>query len=283
MFKRLIVAIDVSTRSSDILEYLSGLKSVVHECALLLCLTVEEGASIALSYSAEKVESILAEEKELLEKFGFTVKAKIVPGFAVAEVNRMALEDKYDLIIAGQTDRSILNEIVQGGIARELIHHKVKKPLLLIPVKNKAVGKNRDFFENVLFATDFSENSDKAFLTVQELVETRAKKITLFHVQNKTNIEPHLKNRLQEFNQIDKGRLEKLKEIIMKKSKASVDIEVTYGYPAQEIVNIAKKRGVSLTILGTRGRGYVNDIFLGSISHAVARKIENPLLLVPIK
>lgn len=283
MFKRIIVAIDVSTRSSDILEYLSGLKSITHECALLLCLTIEEGASIALSYSTEKVEGILAEEKKELEKLGFIVSAKIVPGFAVAEISRMATEENFDLIVAGLTDRSILNEIVQGGIAKELIHHEIKKPLLLIPLKKEAGIKNWDFFENVLFATDFSENSDKAFIAIQELVETRAKKITLLHVQNKTNIEPHLKSHLQEFNLIDKGRLENLKEILNKKGKASVDIELTYGFPAQEIINTIRKRGITLSVMGTQGRGFIDDMFIGSISHAVARKTEIPLLLVPIK
>ena len=52
-----------------------------------------------------------------------------------------------------------------------------------------------DFSEHILFPTDFSENAQRAFTYLQQMVGDRAKKVTLLHVQDKTRIEPHLAER----------------------------------------------------------------------------------------
>jgi len=44
-----------------------------------------------------------------------------------------------------------------------------------------------------------------------------------------------------------------------------------------------RDRDVQLTVMGSQGRGYVSDLFLGSVSHNVARQSVASVLLIPAK
>lgn len=51
--------------------------------------------------------------------------------------------------------------------------------------------------------------------------------------------------------------------------------------PADLIPERARKSGCSLILMGTQGRGFLNELFLGSVSHNVARRVPLPVLFVP--
>lgn len=94
---------------------------------------------------------------------------------------------------------------------------------------------------------------------------------------------PHLKQQLDEFNKIDRERLEKMKAALKKKGNARIDIELVYGAPYTEIMRVIRERNVNLVVMGSQGRGFVKELFLGSVSHNVARNSEASVLLIPAK
>jgi nucleotide-binding universal stress UspA family protein len=57
---------------------------------------------------------------------------------------------------------------------------------------------------------------------------------------------------------------------------------ITYGSPVTEILKKATDDGVTLIVMGSQGRGYISELFLGSVSHNVARHAGVPVLLVPL-
>jgi nucleotide-binding universal stress UspA family protein len=59
-----------------------------------------------------------------------------------------------------------------------------------------------------------------------------------------------------------------------------VNIAVTQGQPADEIVDFAEKNGVDLVIMATHGRSGVGRWVFGSVSDRVMREAKAPLLLV---
>ena len=140
-----------------------------------------------------------------------------------------------------------------------------------------------DFSEHILFPTDFSENAKHAFTYVEQLVAAGAKRVTLLHVQDRTRIDPHLTHRLEEFNAIDRARLEGLKDMLQKNGNATIDIELCYGAPFVEIIRLIQERNVYLVVMGSQGRGFVEELFLGSVSHNVARHANTAVLLIPAK
>lgn len=290
MFDRMIVATDLSLASEAVVDCLGGLKVYGAKCCLLLqCLSLQEVGSIALSYTTAFLKSTLERQKQALEKQGFEVESRIVPGLARREINRIAEEEDYSLIVVGSRGHSLLGEVFLGGVASEVIHHALK-PVLVVALEKHPDSSAEclraarcDFAGHVLFPTDFSENADNAFGAIKEMAASGAKHITLMHVQDRTRIEPHLSHRIEEFNKIDQDRLEKLKKILTKAGNAKVDIDLTYGSPFEEIMKVIKEQDINLVVMGSQGRGFVEEIFLGSVSHNVVRHAKVSVLLVPAK
>ena len=55
---------------------------------------------------------------------------------------------------------------------------------------------------------------------------------------------------------------------------------IVYGSPVEQIMGFAKKKKIDLIVIGSRGKGLVKELFLGSVSNAVLHKSQIPVLLV---
>ncbi len=287
MYKKMIVATDLSAASDAVVGCLSGLKTFgTEQCLLLQCLSFNEAASASLAYDPEPLDERLEAQKENLEKQGFTVEAKTVVGAPKHEIVRIADKEGYDLIVVGTQGHSLAGEKLLGGVTYGVINKSVK-PVLVVPIRKKEGEENAcepvnrcALNEHVLFATDFSETADQAFIHVEQLA-AHGGKIKLLHVQDRVKMENHLEDRLEEFNKIDTERLERLKAVLEKAGAEDVSIEIPYGAPKQEIVARVRDDHVSLVVMGSQGRGFFGEMLLGSVSHAVARHSTAPVLLIP--
>jgi len=289
MFERIIVATDLSPASFAIVNCLGGLRTLgAEQCLLLQCLSFHEAASMAYSYQTEPAESRLNEQKQILEQQGYSVEARTVVGAAKREVSRIAVEEDYSLIVVGTQGESLIVGKLLGGVAYGIIN-SAETPVLVMPVEKKPGADDAcepvarcSFGDHIMFATDFSEMADSAFDSVKRLVAEGVKKVTLVHVQDKTKLEHHPKERLEEFNNLDRDRLENLKQTLLKMGNPTVDTEVCFGVPFQEITRLAQERNAQVIVMGTQGRGFAGEIFLGSVSHSVARSAVAPVLLIPV-
>jgi nucleotide-binding universal stress UspA family protein len=174
-----------------------------------------------------------------------------------------------------------------GGTAMGIVSH-ASLPVLLIRLKITEDGAEAhceamcgDFREQVLYCTDFSETAERAFPYVEGIVESGGRRVTLLHVQDRSRIEKYLAHRLDEFNEVDHQRLELLRTRLEQRGAAEVRTEIPYGLPSQEIVRIAREQDYHLIVMGTRGRGFFAEAFLGSVSLQVVRSAPAPVLLVP--
>jgi nucleotide-binding universal stress UspA family protein len=168
-----------------------------------------------------------------------------------------------------------------------VIHHAVR-PVLVVRLKIAEENRGKrcevacsDFLRHILYPTDFSDTAEQAFRYVERMVERGCQRVTLLHVQDKVKIAKHLEDRLQEFNQIDWGRLQRLEERLEAKGAADVRKEVPYGYPTAVILERARSSDCSLIVMGGQGRGFIKEVFLGSVAHNVVRNAPLPVLLVP--
>jgi nucleotide-binding universal stress UspA family protein len=282
MFERLIVAADFSEESVALVKCLKGLRAFgAKDCLLLQCLSVEVTASLALAYSSDIVEKNLKKLKEILEQQGYTVKTSVVPGFATSEINRIAVEQDYSIIVVGAKKQTLVGEVLFGGLAYDIIH-QARKPVLIVRLTG-AGEEGCGIGRRVLFPTDFSENAEKAFEYVLKMAGDGLDKATLIHIQDRSRISPHLEDRLSEFNETDMKRLEELKKRVRQKGCEDTEIILKYGSPAVEIIQLAREKGNPLIVMGSQGRGFVKELFLGSVSHNVMRHADSSVLLVPAK
>ena len=90
-------------------------------------------------------------------------------------------------------------------------------------------------------------------------------------------------DKLREFNTIDLGKLKALKKKLQDKTDAEIRILVRHGSPSLQILEMANNVGATMIIIGSQGRGYVQDLFLGGVSMQVIRKAHIPVLTIPAK
>ena len=287
MFKSIVLATDLSKPSDVVIGCLNSLRSLGAERAILVHALGLRHLRDMVPYLAKLAEPRLVEQKAALEQQGFSTTVEIAPGPPMFEVNRLAKERGADLIVIGSHGASCAQEVLLGGVALAILH-QATVPVLVVSLKINDVqsptqceASCKDFTRKVLYATDFSDTAERAFRYVEEIVASGAKNVTLLHIQDKVKIGKHLESRLEEFNQIDKERLERMKTGLIKLGATDVRIEIPYGSPIQEIIKYASRENVSLIIMGSQGRGYIKEVFLGSVSHAVAKNSGVSLLLIP--
>ncbi len=288
MFKRILIASDLSPASDSIITCINGFKSLgVEEVILFYAMGIKYLDSLKYLIK-DSVEPILNKQLNIIKSSGFNATLEIVPGIPSEEIKRVAQEKNVSLIVIGSHGESAATHLLFriGGVTSEVLHSH-EKPLLLIRTKitekngEKCVESScADFKGKILYATDFSDTAYRAFEYLEEIVKNGCKNVTLFHVQDKTKIDKHLIHKLEEFNKIDTERLEMLKERLIQKGAVNVQIKIPYGNPTQEILNESKS-GYTLILMGSQGRGFIKELFLGSVSHNIARSAEISVLLIP--
>jgi len=287
MFERILVATDMSSASNVIVNYLGELKKLgTKECLLVQCIKAMESAAFLIAQDKEILMAAMEEQKKIIERQGFIVSTEVAIGTVHTEINRIAKEKDCSLIVIGSHGHSLAGEIFLGGVATNVLHNAVK-PVLLMRIKRTKEGaclqcENWSINRHILFPTDFSQNADLAFSYLKELGKTGIEKVTLLHIQDNSKISPYLDYKLEEFNRIDRDRLERMKDALGGVVKKT-DIKIIYGLPVHEIIKVIKEEGVSQVIMGSQGRGFMYDIFIGSVSYQVARMSPVPVLLIPMK
>ena len=82
------------------------------------------------------------------------------------------------------------------------------------------------------------------------------------------------------------GRLKEANEILQKAQEAvgkipgELPTELIEGSPAEAIINVAKTRGSSVIVMGSRGLSTIAELMLGSTSHKVVSHASCPVLIV---
>lgn len=143
-------------------------------------------------------------------------------------------------------------------------------------------------FERVLYATDFSDVSKKALSYVKQLNEAGTKEVVVLHV---INIGEFARTALDEGGDLDIKKLEKDMdehttremgqiETELKKSGMNAKLRVERGVPLRTILMVEEEEDVSVVVLGSHGKGLVQEIFLGSVSEGVTRKSIKPVLVI---
>ena len=287
MFEKILVATDLSDASERVTCSLGEFKTIgTKEVVLLHCLNIRDVGTLA-SQLIKAAEPHFRKQQKLLENLNFSVTPKIALGLPQIEINRQAAEHDCSLIVVGSRGGTMAKEILLGGVASEVVHGASKPVLILRIGVNEENGDTVCIMEkcsplgHILFPTDFSDNAEQAYAYLKKFAEKGADKITLLHVQDEVRIGKHLMGKLDEFNQIDSGRLERMKEELLRCGAKEVNTEIVFGNPKKVIVDKVQNNGYSLVLLGSQGRGFIGQFFIGSVSLAAARQSKIPVLLVP--
>jgi len=287
MFTKVLLATDLSLASDIVVGYAKALRSLGCQEVILLHVIYVKHLVGLTEVLREEASTKLDAQKATLESFGYKVSVETPVGVPGPTITSLAADMKCSLILIGSHGHSLSREIALGGVATDVVHMS-DVPVLVVRLQffEEEAGVRcsvvtTDVLSHVLYATDFSDNAERAFQYIEELARQGSKTMTLIHVQDVSRIRPHLEQRLEEFNEIDRSRLERMAIRLRELGVEKIALEIRYGKPAKEIVDYARDNNVSLVVMGMHGRGFITDVFIGSVSHNVVRLSPSPVLLVP--
>ncbi len=150
--------------------------------------------------------------------------------------------------------------------------------------------------KKILYATDLSKNSSYAFLYATDIARRYSAKIVILHViesipsyaEAYARITDETKRKQEEESVED---LNKRLQGFCKKAEAQIGppcvelvskILVLRGHPPEEILNTGNEEGCDAILLGTHGKGFLANTFLGSVSNAVLHRTRKPVFIIPL-
>jgi nucleotide-binding universal stress UspA family protein len=139
----------------------------------------------------------------------------------------------------------------------------------------------------ILFASDFSKASTKAFATAMALAKATHGDMTILHVV--VPITPVVPEQYIGGTTLDKLNAdarqwaqEQVAKLATKAKKSGIRANglTTTGDPAEQIVRTARAKRVELIVLGTHGRTGLNRLFVGSVAQRVIASATCPVVTV---
>jgi nucleotide-binding universal stress UspA family protein len=146
-------------------------------------------------------------------------------------------------------------------------------------------------FKKILVALDGSEYANQALTYAIDLAEKYSADMVLVSVVHPTYIPLDEESGFtpariveQYFDALHAYHTNVLSEGLTKVHKQNPNLKVStklvQGRPAHEIINVATEGNVDLVVMGSRGRGGVTQLLLGSVSDRVADNAPCPVLIV---
>jgi len=155
--------------------------------------------------------------------------------------------------------------------------------------------------KKILYATDLTKNSSYAFYFAADLAQKHDAQIVILHciasipsqayfevgskgdrildrakAQEKEDDVAEIKKHLQEFCQ----KVEP--QIGLPCVSLVSEVIVREGHPVEEILNAADTKGCDVIVLGTHGKGWLKQAFLGSVARSVLERTRRPVFIIPL-
>lgn len=288
MLKKILVGTDFSDASLNMMNCLKYLKNCgTEEIKIVHCADIKDVGGLYISI-LNLLKPRMKQFEDLLKKKGFIVESEIPLGNPSYELNKIAVNGDFELIVIGTHGESFMKDILLGSVAHKTLQ-EAKKPVLLIPFnilaekeeeKCKAICGN--FFQHILYATDFSEVSEEAFIFLKGIVEITKSPVDLYHIQDKKKLTPHLLDKLEAFNKIDAERLTMLENELKNLGASKTEKIVEFGNVCELLTEKANSGKYSLLVMGNQGRSYIKEAFLGRVANYAVHHIDIPILMVPL-
>ncbi|WP_121743185.1 universal stress protein [Natronorubrum halophilum] len=223
---------------------------------------------------AERRERALDRYRSVIEDAGFDVEAHVVRGTPHRRINGIAEAVGASLTVVGSRGQSPLENRIIGSTARNLARTTVV-PLLVNRIERGAdepAVVREHLFRRMLYATDFSENAERAFEAFSYLRHATWE-ATLIHVE--TPKDPELPE--------DADSEARLAELATQLEEWGIETqtEIRQGDPADEILVAEDEYEPTTILVGSRGHSRLRRLLLGSVSEDIVARADGNVMLVP--
>jgi nucleotide-binding universal stress UspA family protein len=135
-------------------------------------------------------------------------------------------------------------------------------------------------YDKILVAVDHSEASDRALLAARDLALLSRGEVWVLHLLER-EIATKTAVVLSDETTDEASAAVAVDKLTAAGVKAHGDLGHTiFGYAARSIVDDAIERDVDVIVMGSRGRGDLAGLILGSTAHKVIHLTDRPVLIV---
>lgn len=286
MFEKILVPTDFSKYSQKVLECVSEIPGVT-DVALLHVIDATDPLARVWDPGARvnDAKAELEKQEKYLKALGLnaTSKAEVITGGDIpSAIQRNAEIEKASLVVMGARGKSRIEGVFLGSVARDVVRHG-RTDVLIMRYK-LLEGEDGPSFENfcpvlfskVLCTTDFSKASEAAVSKVKTL--EGVKEVVLMHVVTKGESEEAIEADITEATK----KLHKVAEDLSRPG-LTVKVSVDTGHAATKISQAAEKEDASLIVMSSHGKGWLQQLMVGSTAYDVVRMVNRPVLVVRAK
>lgn len=281
MFRKILVCTDLSPASDAMMQCVEELKGIGLEEAILTHVIYVANTPGLEEMLAEEARPVLDHQKKVLEDLGIQVTVEMPFGLPAHTLDEMAEKHDVSAILVGSHGKGILLAATLGSVSAKLLH-QTRRPVLLARIAVLAGEKCHlacgRLFRKILYPSDFSETAERALEYLGQITAETKSPVTLLHVHEDKHLDAESRKRLEDDSRLfSDAKVERLKS----RGVSEVTVELTFGDPAEEIIAKATREDFSLIVMGSQGKGFVQEAFLGSVSNRVVRHAGVPVLLIP--
>lgn len=281
-FRNILFATDFSPAAARAIPYAK--KIARHYDADLLSLHVKPPLATPLTYAANwpvELERSRVQDKEhrdeLLEAFsGIRTRVLIEEGDIQSRLQSAIRRNDIDLVVIGTRGRSGLGKLLLGSVAEE-IFRTLECPVLTVGPRAES---GRGEFREILYATDFSSESQIGAAYATSLAQEFQSRLVLLHV-----IPEKGPGDLVSAHEVTDAAHELLRRLVPAGSESRCKPEhlVERGDPADKILEVARLRESDLIVLGVKAErgipGAATHLPLAT-AHKVVSHARCPVLTV---
>ena len=137
-------------------------------------------------------------------------------------------------------------------------------------------------FDKILVAVDHSEISDRALDAARDLALLSQGEVWVLHLREReVAVKTGVALSDESMDEASAAVAAAVDKLTAAGVKARGDVGTTlFGYAARNIVDDAKEHDVDVIVMGSRGRGDLAGLILGSTAHKVIHLSDRPVLIV---
>ena len=213
------------------------------------------------------------------KRFGKAVRAEtqVRAGKPYREIIKAARDSEAGLLVMATHGYSGLKHAFLGSTTERVVR---QAPCPVLAVRGIAGNPTAKLpkIRHVLLATDFSENSAKAFPWALALADAFGARLTLMHV-----VERLTRDTVKQLMAEAHTQLNVLARSLVTGSERAPHLAVRFGRPFDEITRGARELDASLVVIATHGHTGLKRVYLGSVAERVVRHAHCPVLVVQSK
>jgi len=149
----------------------------------------------------------------------------------------------------------------------------------------------------ILYATDLSKNASYAFFYAVDMAKRHNARIVILHSIERIRhmygerVEEILQETKDQEQKTDIKETQKGLQEFCERTETQIGapcvelvskILVPLGHPVEEILKVADEEECDVIVLGTHGKGFLRQTFLGSVAGSVLERTRKPVFIIPL-